>query len=632
MNEREKQVMTDSERKARIRERYKGINREELEVIPAIVPASFHEDTSEKRVAVYARVSTGDPNQTSSYELQKNHYEDMVANHPGWTLVAIYADEGISGTSLQHRDDFLRMIADCEAGKIDLIVTKSVSRFARNVIDCIGQVRKLRALPHPVGVFFETENIFTLNSNSEMSLSFISTLAQEESHTKSEIMNASIEMRFSRGIFLTPELLGYDKDEDGNLVINEDEALTVRLIFFMFLYGYNCSQIAETLMNLGRRTKPGNFKWTSSSVMNVLKNERHCGDVKARKTYTPNYLDHKAKPNRQNRNQYYRRDHHEAIINRDDFITVQRLLENQRYGHQGLLPQIHVIAEGALKGFVEINPRWAGFSKQDYLDAVADILPEAGNEPVDYQKKQVQPGEFDLRGYEIARVQYFQSKDDLSVTFSSSEIQFSRQCVYKLNKAATIEILFDPINQRLAIRPIAAQDKHAITWATICPDCIRLRKVNGTAFLPVFFEMLGWNTSHRYRVRGVRRQRNDETILLFDLQEIEMFIPLSKDPDTGATVKQPFDLFDEDTTPMTSRGKKSLLAYPAKWASGFGTGVYQHEQAREVVAIDRDGQWAVNQSGTPYHTGEELRTSSQAELVEGINTILSAIKQEDTNE
>ena len=112
MNEREKQVMTDSERKARIRERYKGINREELEVIPAIVPASFHEDTSKKRVAVYARVSTGDPNQTSSYELQKNQYEDMVANHPGWTLVAIYADEGISGTSLQHRDDFLRMIAD----------------------------------------------------------------------------------------------------------------------------------------------------------------------------------------------------------------------------------------------------------------------------------------------------------------------------------------------------------------------------------------------------------------------------------------------------------------------------------------------------------------------------------------
>lgn len=159
MNEHEKTAMSDSERKAKIRERYKGISRDELEVIPAIMPASFHEDTSDKRVAVYARVSTGDPNQTSSYELQKNHYQDMVSRHPGWHLVEIYADEGISGTSLQHRDDFIRMIADCEAGKIDLIVTKSVSRFARNVLDCIGQVRKLRALPNPVGVFFETENM-----------------------------------------------------------------------------------------------------------------------------------------------------------------------------------------------------------------------------------------------------------------------------------------------------------------------------------------------------------------------------------------------------------------------------------------------------------------------------------------
>lgn len=366
--------------------------------------------------------------------------------------------------------------------------------------------------------------------------------------------------------------------------------------------------------------------------MNVLQNERHCGDVKARKTYTPNYLDHKAKPNRQNRNQYYRRDHHEAIINRDDFITVQRLIQNQRYGHQGLLPQIHVIADGALKGFVEINPRWAGFTKQDYFDAVADILAEDTKEQIDYKDKPVQPGEFDLRGYEIARVQYFQSIDDLSVTFSYSEIQFSRQCTYKLNRPTTIEILFDPVNHLLAIRPVPPQDRHAITWASIYADRVQTKKINGSAFLPVLFDILGWNKNHRYRVRGVRRQRDQETVLMFDLQEIEMFIPISKDPVTGATLKQPFELFDEDTTPMTSRSKKSLLAYPAKWASSFGTGVYQHEQAREIVAIDRDGQWGINQTGTPYHTGEELHTSSEAELVEGINTILSTIKQEGTNE
>ena len=147
--------------KARIRARYKGIAPDELDVIPAAPQENFYEDHREKRVAVYARVSTDDPRQTSSYELQKNHYIDVVSSHPGWHLVDIYADEGISGTSLQHRTAFIQMIADCQAKKIDLIVTKSVSRFARNVLDCIGYVRQLAAMKPPIGVFFETINTDT---------------------------------------------------------------------------------------------------------------------------------------------------------------------------------------------------------------------------------------------------------------------------------------------------------------------------------------------------------------------------------------------------------------------------------------------------------------------------------------
>ena len=142
----------NTDEKQRIRDRYKGVELEELDVIPAVPQEDFYSESTTKRVAVYARVSTDDPRQTSSYELQKNHYTDMVSRRPDWDLVEIYADEGISGTSLQHRDAFVRMIADCKAGKIDLIVTKSVSRFARNIIDCI-------------------------------------TLVQEESHGKSEIMS-----------------------------------------------------------------------------------------------------------------------------------------------------------------------------------------------------------------------------------------------------------------------------------------------------------------------------------------------------------------------------------------------------------------------------------------------------------
>ena len=173
-----------------------------------------------------------------------------------------------------------------------------------------------------------------------MSLSFIATLAQEESHTKSEIMNASIEMRFKRGIFLTPPLLGYDRDDDGNLVINEEEARTVRLIFFSYLYGYSSQQIADALTELERITKRGNSAWSPGSVLQILSNERYCGDVLARKTFTPNYLDHKSKKNRHDRNQYRQKNHHAAIISREDFFAVQKMLRNAKYGNKGYFPEM----------------------------------------------------------------------------------------------------------------------------------------------------------------------------------------------------------------------------------------------------------------------------------------------------
>ena len=169
--------LTKQQQKEKIRERYKGVDPDVLEVIPARKKPDFYDDVP-RRLAVYVRVSTDNINQTSSYELQKNYYEDLVRRHENWTLVKIYADEGISGTSLKKRDDFIRMIRDCRDGKIDMIITKSVSRFARNIVDCIGITRELGALKPPVGVFFETEHIFTLKDDAEMGLSFLATIAQ----------------------------------------------------------------------------------------------------------------------------------------------------------------------------------------------------------------------------------------------------------------------------------------------------------------------------------------------------------------------------------------------------------------------------------------------------------------------
>ncbi len=421
MTEREKNRNND-QTKQKIRERYKGVSEDALDVIPANPQEDFYKSEAHKRVAVYARVSTDDPNQTSSYELQKNHYEDLVNRRPNWDLVDIYADEGISGTSLQHRDSFLRMIEDCRAGKIDLIVTKSVSRFARNIIDCIGYVRQLKAENPPIGVFFETENIYTLDKNSEMSLSFIATLAQEESHTKSEIMNSSIEMRFKRGVFLTPELLGYDHDENGNLIINEDEAKTVRLIFFSYLYGYTSQQIADALTELSRLTKRGNDSWSAGSVLGILSNERYCGDVLARKTFTPNYLNHKSKKNNHDRNQYRQKDHHEAIISREDFFAVQKLIRNAKYGNKGYFPEMHVVKSGYLKGYVIVHPKWAGFSVQDYYMASASVLDDVKKIPSKEVEVRVNKGNIDLRGYELVRTQFLCPSGRITVSITPTKL------------------------------------------------------------------------------------------------------------------------------------------------------------------------------------------------------------------
>ena len=176
------------EQKKQIRARYKGTDKGKIEVIPARPKYKLFEEAGVKRVCAYCRVSTDDPKQTSSYELQKNHYEDMIKEHPGWELVGIFADEGISGTSLEHRESFNSMVAQCKKGTIDLIVTKSVSRFARNIVDCIRIVRELKSLTPPVGVFFEAEHIYTLEGTSEMMLAVLSATAQEESRTKSEII------------------------------------------------------------------------------------------------------------------------------------------------------------------------------------------------------------------------------------------------------------------------------------------------------------------------------------------------------------------------------------------------------------------------------------------------------------
>lgn len=617
MNENEHKAGSVADQKNKIRERYKGVSLDELDVIPALPQEDIFAVENEQRVAVYARVSTDDPRQTSSYELQKNHYHDVISKSPNWKLVQIYADEGISGTSLQHRDQFKLMIEDCKQGKIDLIVTKSVSRFARNVVDCIGYVRELLALPHPVGVFFETERLNTFDPKSEMVLSFMATLAQEESHTKSEIMNASIEMRFRRGIFLTPILLGYDHDEDGNLVINEEEAKIVKLIFMMYLNGCTCQEIADTLTELGCMTKKGNTVWSPGSILQILQNERHCGDVLAHKTYTPNYLNHKSKKNMQNRPQYRKRNHHDAIISRDDFIAVQRLISNAKYGNKGLLPELKVIPEGVLKGFVSINPRWAGFKEDDYINASASVYNGTEQTSTSSAPVEVQSGDFDLRGYEIARSQFFDSTDRITVTFSQGDIRFSCPAVRKL-ESTLVELLMHPQKQILAVRTAGKECRNAMQWSKKKSGISFPRGISGTAFLSTLYSLLGWKDDCRYRITGIKRGKGNDAILLFNLTEPEIFIPndtVSSLPESDTSVK-----------PFTDSNRRNVRAYPPDWADTFGSNYYSHAQAQELAGFGKGMESDISHASVIYKDSD-IQVTSKDDIERNIEQIMSDMKE-----
>ena len=624
MNDNEKNL-PQQDRKSKIRERYKGIDESTLDVIPAIPREDFYSGTTEKRVAVYARVSTDDPRQTSSYELQKNHYTDLVNRRPDWKLVDIYADEGISGTSLNHRDSFLRMIDDCNNDKIDLIVTKSVSRFARNIMDCIGYVRLLKGKKPPIGIFFETENIYTLDPNSEMSLAFIATLAQEESHTKSEIMNASIEMRFKRGIFLTPALLGYDVDEDGNLVINEDEAQTVRLIFFLYLYGYSTQGIANILTKLGRKTKKGNTTWSPGSILQILQNERHCGDVLARKTWTPNYLDHKSRKNKQDRNQYRQRDHHESIISRDDFIAVQRLIANAKYGNKSILPALHVVKDGTLRGFVSINPRWAGFKVEDYYEACQSAYEGSVVPEVEGKEITVNKGDFDLRGYEIAHGQFFDTPGRNTVTISHDQVKFTIPTIRKFGDTRTVELLIHPEKKLLAVRPVPKDTVNAVEWSTTSNGKLASKAISGTACLPTVFKLLGWRDECKYRLLGSLKKKDDEQFLIFNLVDTEVLIPRHVIDQAGEQNSS-----NPDLTPFTAPKSKQVLAYPSEWGDSFGADYYDRMQ-ENAESDDALSAWNIAHQSEPYKE-PDIKVTDRETIKTEIESMIEQMKENATDE
>lgn len=627
-------------------------------------------------VAAYCRVSTDDIEQTISIEMQKKNYREMIRANPRWRFCGLYVDDGFSGTESLHRPGFQRMMKDALSGRIDMIVTKSVSRFARNLIDCISWVRRLKEQDPPIPVLFEQENLNTLDSTSNIILFVLAMVAEEESHMKSEAMLLSLEWRFSRGRFMTPKLLGYDKVEvveNGihrkKLVINEEQAQTVRLMYYMLLNGSTTAEIAETLTELERETggrrKDGssNTSWSATGVATVMSNEHYCGDVLARKTWTPDFHDHRSVKNRNRKNKYYQPAHHEAIVTRAQWNAAQRILNSHRYGHTGSYIPMRVIDRGALRGYISVNRSWAGYEEDEYFrvsriamgidegelraDLESEHLPDGGHrfagmtddngiqrisrELSDMEKRvkaQLEGKtleEFEQenappvkKGFQVVGANLFSQAFEPVVRISSRYISFNSTCIGKLNTVAEeddepalrrcpyVELLFNPVERMLAVRPCAPDHPNALRWASGSGTSVQLGAKASCAQL---FSMLNWDESYTFRVPAMLRARGNEKVLFFDLDNYIGHETVSKDEISAASlpaaeaaepeddVQGFFYAADEDEAVEIAEDadelERRIRERMEQEKRSYGTPAFEHDGRGRIPMIDDDGEWDV---------------------------------------
>lgn len=573
--------MANEEEKQKVRERQKGYKTDEIVVIKAVEPVSLRDTRTELRVCAYCRVSTDNVEQTSSFELQRLYYEEYIAKHENWKMVGIYADEGISGTSMKNRPGVQQMLADCRDGKIDLIIIKSVSRFSRNVVECIDEIRKLKTLNPPVRVFFESEGIDTGDSTSDVMLNILAIFAQEESHTKSQIMEWSIDNRFARGNFLTPRLFGYEIDPDApeRYRIVEEEAEIVRLVYSLFVTGYKPSDIADIMGRLGYVSNiKGERKWNAGVVNNMIENERRCGMVIARKTYTPDFTTHKARKNVNQRNKYQLIDHHEGIIAVELYKEALRIKEMRRHRNFDAIPVMSVVSDGVLKGFVPVSIKYAGLNYDNYLFASNFIYEKDKNGQSIISNKSLRKSDisdFDLSGYEKVDTQLFLNASYPSCWFKIDSVCFNTACVNKMNEPEYVQLLYEPKEDLLAIRTCSKETPNAIKWCNLKKGKMTPSRRSSYGFSSILFEHLGWDISYKYKMVGTKRTKGDETIVIFDLSLAE--------PIMNEKVE-----IDNETKTI------AVNLYNEFFVDHFGSDFYEDAYSSRLYLIDIFKKWNVD--------------------------------------
>ena len=353
-----------------------------LTVIEPIPPSERDEPAKKLKVCAYVRVSTQEEAQQGSFEMQKTHFTDLITSNPQYELVKIYEDEGVSGTQVAKRKGFLEMLEDAQAGKIQLIYTKSITRFGRNAADILNSLQILDSLNPPVPVIFETDHIDTADGKNKILISIMSALSELESQLKSEAIKAGIAWRMANGVYkyTVRNTLGYYRDYAGRVQIEENEAEIVKYIYNEFLDCASPREIADALTKSGITSPKRLSSWRESTIRSILSNEKYCGDVLYQKTYTTSYITHKSAKNNGVLRQYRWENDHPAIIEKKRWLEAQELLKTRK-GRSGA-HTIKSIAQriifsriksGRLAGYYLIDPEWDKEAREKFLALMDEI-------------------------------------------------------------------------------------------------------------------------------------------------------------------------------------------------------------------------------------------------------------------
>ena len=407
---------------------------------------------------------------------------------------------------------------------------------------------------------------------------------------------------------------------------SKDNECNQQPIFDLYLNGWSTLDIADLLTQYGRTTKFGNKVWYAAPVLGILGNERYVGDVLARKTYTPNFKDHKAKKNRHNRNQYRQRDHHEAIIDRDVFDAAHQIQESMRFAKDNrALPVLSVVEEGVLKGYVPVHKDWTGFTGEEYRIAsesvATDVVPEI--RPIGKQ--------INFSGYQTVRGEFYGTLDRPALTISAGKMRFNKVCLDKFVDVEYVELLLNPTKRCIAIRPCSPDNPNAIRWGKLKEGRWAVRDLSCRGLKRVLVDVMDWDIEDRYRFCGEFRQTKDEKLLLFTLDE-----PVITRTESHVYVPEKADAQDQAETDSEQGSEEVVFTetvkiYPPSWAETFGKPITSVAVVSLLEQMYYAGDWDVFRPAQAIEELSILTKDRLGELMQEAETIIGGWSTDDGN-